>query len=54
MRQYFYIEQLATCTPWSPDAIRTMIACGTFKLGVHYFKPHGAGSRPLCNFEILE
>lgn len=53
MRSYLYIEQLAACTPWSPDAIRTMIARGTLKLGVHYFKPHGPNSRPIFSWDAI-
>jgi len=53
VRQYLYIEQLAACTPWSPDAIRTMIARGTFKLGVHYFKPHGRNGRPIFSWDAI-
>ena len=53
VRQYLYIEQLAARTPWSEDAIRTMIARGTFKLGVHYFKPHGPNSRPIFSWDAI-
>jgi hypothetical protein len=53
VRRYLYIEQLAALTPWSEDAIRTMIARGTFKLGVHYFKPHGANGRPIFSWEAI-
>ncbi|MCK6553887.1 hypothetical protein L6Q96_04790 [Candidatus Binatia bacterium] len=53
MRQYLYIEQLAACTPWTPDAIRTMMARGAFKLGVHYFKPHGPGGRPIFSWDAV-
>jgi len=53
VRRYLYIEQLAACTPWSADAIRTMIARGTFKLGVHYFKPHGPNGRPIFSWEAI-
>ena len=53
MRQYLYIEQLAERTPWTPDAIRTMMARGTFKLGVHYFKPHGPNGRPIFSWDAI-
>lgn len=53
MRPYLYIEQLAACTPWSPDAIRTMMARGAFKLGVHYFKPHGPNGRPIFSWDAI-
>lgn len=49
----FYIEQLAELTPWTEDAIRTMVARGKFKLGVHYFKPHGPNSRPIFSWEAV-
>jgi len=50
MRQYLYIEQLAELTPWSPTAIRTMMARGDFREGVHYHKPHGRRSRPIFSW----
>lgn len=53
VRKYLYIEQLAACTPWSADAIRTMIARGAFKLGVHYFKPHGPNGRPIFSWDAI-
>ncbi len=53
LRQYLYIEQLAACTPWTPDAIRTMMARGTFKLGVHYFKPYGPSGRPIFSWDAV-
>lgn len=53
-REYLYIEHLAELTPWSPDAIRTMIARGVFRLGVHYFKPHGHGSRPIFCWRAIQ
>ena len=52
-RPYLYIEQLAACTPWSTDAIRTMMARGIFKLGVHYFKPHGPNGRPIFSWDAI-
>ncbi|MFN8625324.1 MAG: hypothetical protein U0587_04980 [Candidatus Binatia bacterium] len=53
MRRYLYIDQLAELTPWSPDAIRSMMVRGTFKLGEHYFKPHGPNSRPIFSWEAI-
>jgi hypothetical protein len=44
---------LAQLTPWTPDAIRTMISRGLFKLGVHYYKPHGPGSRPIFCYRAV-
>lgn len=52
-RQYLYVDQLAELTPWTPDAIRTMIARGVFKLGVHYFKPSGPNSRPIFSWAAI-
>jgi len=54
MREYLYIEQLAERTPWTNDAIRTMINRGIFKLGVHYFKPQGPKSRPIFSWEAVK
>ena len=54
MRQYLYIHQLAELTPWSPAAIRTMMARGTLKPGVHFFRPHGSGSRPIFSWPAVQ
>ena len=53
MREYLYIDQLADLTPWSPQAIRTMIARGIFKENVHYFRPNGAVSRPIFSWTAV-
>ena len=53
MRRYLYIEQLAACTPWTTDAIRTLISRGAFKLGVHYFKPTGPNGRPIFSWDAI-
>jgi len=37
-RLYLYIDQLAELTPWTEDAIRTMMTRGKLKKGVHYFQ----------------
>ncbi len=52
-RRYLYIEQLAERTPWTAEAIRTMIRRGTFKLGLHYFKPHGPTGRPIFSWDAI-
>jgi hypothetical protein len=52
-REYLYVEQLAELTPWSPAAIRTMIARGILKQGVHFFKPQGPGSRPIFSWRAV-
>lgn len=46
VRAYLSAEQLAAVTPWSVNAIRKMVARGTFRRGVHYFQPLG-GRRQL-------
>jgi hypothetical protein len=53
VREYLYIDQLADLTPWSPQAIRTMIARGIFKENVHYFRPKGAASRPIFSWTAV-
>ncbi len=53
MRRYLYIDQLAELTPWTADAIRTMMARNTFQLGVHYFKPQGPNSRPIFSWDAI-
>lgn len=53
VRAYLYIDQLVEVTPWSASAIRTMIARGTFRQGVHYFKPHGPGGRPIFSWQAI-
>ena len=54
MREYLYIDQLAEVTPWTPNAIRTMISRGVFKLGVHYHKPQGRFSRPMFSWKAVQ
>jgi hypothetical protein len=54
VRPYLYIEQLVELTPWSAEAIRTMMRRRIFRLGVHYFKPHGANSRPIFCWRAIE
>lgn len=53
MSLYLYIDQLASKTPWTKAGIRTMIARGVFKLGVHYFKPKGPHSRPVFKWDAV-
>lgn len=40
-KPYLSVAELAKLTPWSEQAIRSMIARGTFRRGVHYFQPGG-------------
>jgi hypothetical protein len=44
-REYLYIEQLDGLTPWTREAIGTMVRRGVFKRGVHYFQPGGRRGR---------
>ena len=53
MRQYLYINQLAELTPWSEQAIRTMMSRGSLVEGIHYFKPNGPGSRPIFSWRAV-
>jgi len=43
-REYLSVEQLATITPWSEEAIRRMVSRGVLRKGVHYFQPLGPRS----------
>lgn len=45
MREYLYIEQLDGLTPWTREAIETMVRRGVFRRGVHYFQPGGRRGR---------
>jgi hypothetical protein len=54
VRPYVSIDQLAALTPWTAQAIRTMMTRGVFKLGVHYFKPQGPGGRPIFQWRAVE
>lgn len=40
-REYLSVAQLAELTPWSPQAIRTLVSRGRLRQGEHYFKPLG-------------
>ncbi len=52
MKPYLYIEELAAATPWSPSAIRSMMARGTFRLNIHYFKL-GRRGRPIFKWSAV-
>ncbi len=45
MREYLYIEHLDGLTPWTREAIETMVRRGVFRRGVHYFQPGGRRGR---------
>jgi hypothetical protein len=52
---YVSVRELVDLTPWSEQAIRTMIRRGTFKLDVHYFQPFGRRSRVIFKWpKVLE
>lgn len=52
-REYIYAEELAQRTPWSPQAIRTLVARGKLKQGVHFFRPLGPTSRPIFRWSAI-
>lgn len=54
MREYLYIEQLAELTPWTPQAIRTLVSRGKLKQGVHFFRPLGPTSRPIFRWSAIQ
>lgn len=51
--EYLSVRQLAKCTPWSEDAIRTMVARGHLRSGVHFFQPHGPRTRLLFKWAAI-
>lgn len=40
-KPYLSVCELAKLTPWTEQAIRSMIARGVFRRGLHYFQPGG-------------
>lgn len=52
-KMYLYIDQLSEVTPWSVQAIRTMVARGIFRKNIHYFQPHGPGSRTIFSWPAI-
>jgi hypothetical protein len=50
-KAYLYIAELAQHTPWTKRQIINMIHRGQLKLGEHYFRPGGAGSRPIFSWK---
>ncbi len=49
-KPYLSISELATLTPWTDQAIRTMISRGTLKPGEHFFY---VGRRPVFKWEAV-
>lgn len=53
VREYLHAEQLAAVTPWSADAIEKMVRRGTLQRGVHYFQPHGRGTKLIFKWSAI-
>jgi hypothetical protein len=49
-KPYLSISELATLTPWTDQAIRTMISRGTLKAGQHFFY---VGRRPVFKWAAV-
>ncbi|HLW71400.1 MAG TPA: hypothetical protein VKS22_12345 [Candidatus Binataceae bacterium] len=49
-KPYLSIRELAGFTPWSEQAIRTMMAKGIFREGEHFFH---VGRRPVFKWEAV-
>jgi len=49
-KPYLSIAELAQLTPWTDQAIRTMISRGIFREGVHYFY---VGRRPVFKWTAI-
>lgn len=52
-REYIYIEELSQRTPWTPQAIRSLVSRGKLKQGVHFFRPLGPASRPIFRWSAI-
>lgn len=49
-KPYLSISELARLTPWTDQAIRTMVSRGVFREGEHYFH---VGRRPVFKWEAI-
>ena len=49
-KPYLSISELSSLTPWTEQAIRTMISKGTFRAGSHYFH---VGRRPIFKWSAV-
>ena len=47
-KPYVSVRELSQLTPWTEQAVRTMIAKGTFRSGWHYFH---VGRRPVFRWD---
>lgn len=50
LKPYLSIRELAELTPWTDQAIRTMISRGVLREGVHFFY---VGRRPVFKWEAV-
>jgi hypothetical protein len=49
-KPYLSIRELSAVTPWTEQAIRTMMARGSFREGVHFFH---VGRRPVFKWAAV-
>jgi hypothetical protein len=49
-KPYLSIRELSALTPWSEQAIRTMMARGVLREGVHFFH---IGRRPVLKWDAI-
>jgi hypothetical protein len=52
-RPYLNTAQLAAVTPWTPEAIKKMVARGELLQGVHWFQPAGPRSTRVFNWQAV-
>lgn len=52
-KPYLSVAELAGLTPWTEQAIRSMIARGTFRRGVHYFQPGGGRGQLVFRWDAV-
>lgn len=53
-REYLSVAQLAELTPWSPQAIRTLVSRGKLRQGQHFFRPLGPGSHVIFKWSAIQ
>jgi hypothetical protein len=53
VREYVYIDELAERTPWTVEAIETMVRRGALQRGVHYFQPNGLRGRLIFKWSAI-
>lgn len=52
-RAYLNADELSKLTPWSPEAIRRMVARGVLRKGEHYFQPFGPRTQLLFKWPAI-